>query len=315
MTIFFASLLLAAAQTAAPDIGNPALRNELLEMQSHDQALRKATPVDVKAVVASDARHTARMRQVLAGHGWPSQELVGADGAAAAWLLVQHADGARDFQLAALALMEPLLASGEVKRPNYAYLWDRTHQPQRYGTQGSCVSKGEWKPDAIESPEFVEARRREMEMEPLADYVAMASNFLCGRSSLAAAAPVPSHVTPERLKQLYAAPSPFESVPRKKWIAESDNVFVIQAKNPQAPVHLLIIPKKRIPSLLQAPDALVGEMIGLAKRVAHDKGISQDGFRLIINTHPYGGQSVYHLHMHLVGGRELGWSPGLREEG
>lgn len=182
MTILFTFLLLAATQATAPDVGYPALRAELLEMENQDQALRKAKRVDVKAVVASDARHTTRMRQVLSEHGWPTQALVGTDGAAAAWLLVQHADAAPDFQLAALALMEPLLTSGQVRRENYAYLWDRTHQPQRYGTQGSCVGKGSWKPDTIESPELVEARREEMEMEPLVDYVAMASKFLCGRS-------------------------------------------------------------------------------------------------------------------------------------
>jgi hypothetical protein len=121
------------------------------------------------------------MRQVLSEHGWPTPALVGPDGAAAAWLLVQHADAAPDFQLAALALLEPLLASGEVRRESYAYLWDRTHQPQRYGTQGSCVGKGHWKPDPIETPDQVEARRKEMEMEPLVEYVAMASKFLCGR--------------------------------------------------------------------------------------------------------------------------------------
>lgn len=180
MTILLTFLLLAATQTAAPVIGSPALRVELLEMERQDQELRTATPVDVKAVVASDASHTARMRQVLSEHGWPTPPLVGTDGAEAAWLLVQHADAAPDFQLAALALMEPLLSSGQVRRESYAYLWDRTHQPQRYGTQGSCVAKGTWKPDPIESPDLVEARRKEMDMEPLVDYVAMASKFLCG---------------------------------------------------------------------------------------------------------------------------------------
>jgi hypothetical protein len=179
MTVLLAVLLLAATQTATPVVGSSALRTELLEMERQDQELRSATPVDVKAIVASDARHTARMRQVLSEHGWPTPALVGADGAAAAWLLVQHADAAPDFQLEALALMQPLLSTGQVKRESYAYLWDRTHQPQRYGTQGSCVGKGVWMPDPIESPDQVEARRKEMEMEPLVDYVAMASKFLC----------------------------------------------------------------------------------------------------------------------------------------
>ena len=181
MTILLSLLLLAASHTATPEVESPALRSELLEMERQDQALRTASPVDVKAVVASDASHTARMRHILSEHGWPTPALVGVDGAAAAWLLVQHADAAPDFQLEALALMEPLLVTGEVKRESYAYLWDRTHQPQRYGTQGSCAGEGDWKPNPIEAPELVEARRKEMEMEPLVDYVAAASKFLCVR--------------------------------------------------------------------------------------------------------------------------------------
>ncbi|MGC3981585.1 MAG: HIT domain-containing protein [Steroidobacteraceae bacterium] len=124
-----------------------------------------------------------------------------------------------------------------------------------------------------------------------------------------------AQITADQLKELYAQPSPFLSIPHTEWVAESKNAFVIRTNNPQAPIHLLIIPKKQIPSLLEAPDTLVAEMISLAKRMAKKQGIADDGFRLIINTHPYGGQSVYHLHMHLLGGRELGWSPGFREEG
>lgn len=181
MPMLVTLLLLAAAKSTALDMRAPALRSELLEMERQDQTLRTASPIDVKAIVASDAKHTERMRQILSAHGWPTTDLVGVDGAAAAWLLVQHADAAPDLQLKALVLMEPLLSSGQVKRQSYAYLWDRTHQPQRYGTQGSCVGKNSWKPDAIEAPDLVEARRKEMEMEPLQEYVAMASKYLCGR--------------------------------------------------------------------------------------------------------------------------------------
>lgn len=133
---------------------------------------------------------------------------------------------------------------------------------------------------------------------------------LAAIASSAAAAP---RVTPERLQQLYATPSPFEAVPRTKWIAESENAYAIRDIKPQAPVHFLVIPKKRIPTLLQAPPELVGEMFELAKRVARQEGIADDGFRAIINTHPFGGQSVYHFHVHVLGGRELGWSPGFHE--
>ncbi|MGH9783391.1 MAG: HIT domain-containing protein [Terriglobia bacterium] len=133
-------------------------------------------------------------------------------------------------------------------------------------------------------------------------------------ASLAIPALAQAHVTPEQLQELYAQPSPFESIPRSKWIAESPNAFVVHDINPQAPVHLLVIPKKRVPSLLEASPTLVAEMLALATRVARQEGIAQDGFRIIINTHPYGGQSVYHFHIHVLGGRELGWSPGFRNE-
>ena len=132
---------------------------------------------------------------------------------------------------------------------------------------------------------------------------------------LFAAWPVHAGVTPDQLKKLYASTSPFESIPRSEWIAESRRAFVIRAKTPQAPVHLLVIPKRRVPPVLQASDALMGELMALAKRAAREQGIDQDGFRLIINTHPNGGQGVYHLHIHVLGGRELGWSPGFRNEG
>jgi len=117
-------------------------------------------------------------------------------------------------------------------------------------------------------------------------------------------------VTDEDLAKLYARPSPFEKIPKEKWIAESENAFVVRDIHPQAPVHLLVIPKKRVPTILQAPESLLGEMLALARRAAEQEGISKQGFRIVINTHPYGGQGVYHLHMHVLGGRQMEWPPG-----
>ncbi|MBI4987915.1 MAG: HIT domain-containing protein [Rhodocyclales bacterium] len=119
-----------------------------------------------------------------------------------------------------------------------------------------------------------------------------------------------AEVTSEQLTELYAKPSPFENVAPERYIAESENAFAIRDKNPQAPVHILVIPKKRVPTLLQAPPELVAEMIALAKRVAKQEGLENDGYRLVINTHPNGGQGVYHLHMHVLGGRQMKWPPG-----
>jgi len=140
-------------------------------------------------------------------------------------------------------------------------------------------------------------------------YIISITNALCGlifTAGLAAAAPP----TDQELADLYAEPSPFESVPRDQWIAESDNAYVIRDHKPQAPVHLLVIPKQRVPTLLQASPELLGEMLDLARKAAKQEGIARDGFRIVINTHPGGSQSVYHLHMHVLGGRQMTWPPG-----
>jgi histidine triad (HIT) family protein len=132
--------------------------------------------------------------------------------------------------------------------------------------------------------------------------------FAC--TALALAAPAWGQLTETQLAELYAKPSPFEHALRNRWIAESENAFAVRDINPQAPAHLLVISKKRYPTLLQAPEPLLGEMLALARRVAEEQGIAREGFRLVINTHPQGGQGVYHLHIHVLGGRQMHWPPG-----
>ena len=102
----------------------------------------------------------------------------------------------------------------------------------------------------------------------------------------------------------------FERVPKQQWVAESKNAYVIRDKNPVAPVHFLIIPKKQVPTLLDAPPELLGEMLELAKTVAMREGIAEDGFRLVVNTNSMGGQHVFQLHIHLLAGRQMQWPPG-----
>lgn len=81
--------------------------------------------------------------------------------------------------------------------------------------------------------------------------------------------------------------------------------------NPQAPVHILVIPKKHIPSLDDATDSdLIGRMLALAAAIARQEGIAKSGYRTVINTGKNGGQSVDHLHIHLLGGRAMTWPPG-----
>lgn len=94
---------------------------------------------------------------------------------------------------------------------------------------------------------------------------------------------------------------------------EDDDLIVIDDINPAAPVHLLIIPKKKIETLNDLTDKdtnLVGKMFQTAKDMALKLGIDKSGYRTIFNCNEDGGQTVYHIHLHLVGGRTFGWPPG-----
>jgi histidine triad (HIT) family protein len=97
-------------------------------------------------------------------------------------------------------------------------------------------------------------------------------------------------------------------------VFESDNVLAFKDINPKAPVHILIIPKTEIPKVTDIKGsehaALLGEMIDAANKIAIDLGIANDGFRLVFNCGDNGGQEVYHLHLHLLGGRKMNWPPG-----
>ncbi|MBL38128.1 MAG: histidine triad nucleotide-binding protein [Xanthomonadales bacterium] len=94
---------------------------------------------------------------------------------------------------------------------------------------------------------------------------------------------------------------------------ENDELLAFRDVNPQAPVHILIIPKRKIRTLndLEDDDAeLVGRMVLAAKKIAADEGIAEDGYRLNFNCNEGGGQSVWHIHLHLLGGRKMSWPPG-----
>jgi histidine triad (HIT) family protein len=83
--------------------------------------------------------------------------------------------------------------------------------------------------------------------------------------------------------------------------------------NPQAPSHTLIIPRKHIPTALdigQEDHALIGHLFQIGAKIARDKGIADKGFRLVMNTNTDAGQSVFHIHLHLLGGRAMQWPPG-----
>lgn len=97
-----------------------------------------------------------------------------------------------------------------------------------------------------------------------------------------------------------------------KIIHEDDHCLAFHDVNPQAPTHVLVIPKKEIPSLAQlaAEDqALLGHLLLVVQKLASDLGLA-NGYRVVINCGADGGQSVDHLHLHLLGGRQLKWPPG-----
>ena len=96
-------------------------------------------------------------------------------------------------------------------------------------------------------------------------------------------------------------------------VYEDDRVLAFHDIQPQAPVHILIIPKKPIPRIAAAAEAdkdLLGHLLLQARSIAEKLGLSETGYRLVINNGPDGGESVPHLHCHLLGGRALGWPPG-----
>ena len=94
---------------------------------------------------------------------------------------------------------------------------------------------------------------------------------------------------------------------------EDDEVIAFHDVAPRSPTHVLIIPRRHIASVAELTDAdapLVGRMVAVANEVARREGIAEQGYRLVSNVGPWGGQTVYHLHLHLMGGRPFTWPPG-----
>jgi histidine triad (HIT) family protein len=94
-------------------------------------------------------------------------------------------------------------------------------------------------------------------------------------------------------------------------VKRGNGILAFADLNPQAPTHLLIIPTAHIGSLNDAKDGKVlGELLSFARQLAEEKGIAKRGYRVVVNTNPDGGQTVFHLHLHLLGGRPMTWPPG-----
>ena len=96
-------------------------------------------------------------------------------------------------------------------------------------------------------------------------------------------------------------------------VYENDRVVAFRDINPQAPTHVLVIPRAHIASLSESSEddeALLGHLLLTAAFVAHGEGLGEDGYRTVINTGAGAGQSVFHIHVHVLGGRRLSWPPG-----
>ena len=96
-------------------------------------------------------------------------------------------------------------------------------------------------------------------------------------------------------------------------VYEDDRVLAFNDINPQAPTHVLVVPKQHIESLNELKDRddqLVGELVRRAAAIARERGISAAGYRTVFNTNRGAGQTVFHIHLHLLGGRPMTWPPG-----
>jgi len=96
-------------------------------------------------------------------------------------------------------------------------------------------------------------------------------------------------------------------------VYEDDEIMAFRDINPQAPVHVLIVPRTPIATVndLESADAaLVGRLFLVARDIARDEGVADDGYRLVMNTNAGAGQTVFHIHLHLLGGRPMEWPPG-----
>lgn len=161
-----------------------ALRAELLQMKAAATEARRRRAVERSAWDPEvDRRNVARLKEIIAEHGWPGKSLVGEDGAFAAWLIAQRAGCDPDFQARSLELIRSAAEAGEVETRLYAYLEDtvrrRQGKKQRYGTQFRYEADYLVVAEPLDAPEEVDALRRAVGLEPLRHYLtsALAGHF------------------------------------------------------------------------------------------------------------------------------------------
>jgi histidine triad (HIT) family protein len=103
-----------------------------------------------------------------------------------------------------------------------------------------------------------------------------------------------------------------KDIPAEK-IFEDEHIIAFNDINPQAPIHILLIPKEHYASLNDIPEeknAVLGHLLLKARQIAREKGIGERGYRIVLNTAKESGQDVFHIHFHLLGGRQMHWPPG-----
>jgi hypothetical protein len=168
---------------------NEALRDELLAMKEEDLRVRALLAEEGSLIdgyhprmEAVHRRNAARLRELIAAHGWPGRRLAGDVGADAAWLIAQHAIGEPDFQRSCLGLIEAAAEAGDVPPWQAAFLDDRIRmfegRPQRYATQFNIGDDGLPVPYDLEEPDTVDQRRRAVGLEPLAAQLSRAERQL-----------------------------------------------------------------------------------------------------------------------------------------
>jgi len=164
---------------------NLPLQKTLLNLRQIDQSSLREKKLSPEQLAEIFRMNQSQLSELVKQHGWPTLTAVGNDAAQGAWLIVQHADHDRNWQREMLGLMEALLAQGEVRKPDVAYLRDRLDvadkQRQRFGTQGKCIGKNIWQPFELADASQVDDWRKSMEMTSLKAYVDRASTILCGK--------------------------------------------------------------------------------------------------------------------------------------
>jgi len=94
-------------------------------------------------------------------------------------------------------------------------------------------------------------------------------------------------------------------------VFEDDHVVAFRDINPQAPTHVVVVPREHVTSLNEATDAaMIGRLSLAAATIAHAAGVAESGYRTVVNTNRDAGQTVFHIHLHLLGGRHMSWPPG-----